>query len=558
MKIHIVSVGIILTLFASLCSAALDPFSYNEHIITYVLVNFRISCTETRQTIQRDLFRPDYQAGCPYEYGSNEYFAWALAGYPTPWYDWAYPPHYGDPDRYIRPGVYRLFDLPIGLKGTNFAYFPFSTRKGPFCREGTQRMLAHNYMDASAPSPWAVNYHIEKGDFISDSPYPENVLHVQSLNEPELREYTAYQRYIDVKNMLAEMYERQKIAENWRELQTSIFECRPISYTEINDEWVHGNNTGIDAVTLLDAATTLLCVLPEARTAKYTEVFNTIIQRLRTGEGKGVDVFVNSFEEADAVLYAAQPTLRWRYAYETYSGTPMLGFKELHLADNSVGLPHIRYWAKNEQGAWMTGHVYYRTDMLPVEKLSTAVNEDQAQFSEMFWPSTSTNPTLRGGWDSFCGTKGIYIPGHLKVLPKYIQITPVGANVSGYTVSNRDTRFLKALGIVNAGGTNQTVKIVDRRVGTFLHARNDREFKIVVNCKNSVMKNPMSIYFVDPTDSNPQTVEIRDTISDELLDQRVVTGINKGVWLKWSIRGLVTIRITREHGTARLSGIFID
>jgi hypothetical protein len=62
-------------------------------------------------------------------------------------------------------------------------------------------------------------------------------------------------------------------------------------------------------------------------------------------------------------------------------------------------------------------------------------------------------------------------------------------------------------------------------------------------------------------DSNgrSQRIEVLDAATGAVLDTRMVSGFNSGVWLSWDLTGSVQFRFTRLGGyNAVLSGVFFD
>ncbi len=56
-----------------------------------------------------------------------------------------------------------------------------------------------------------------------------------------------------------------------------------------------------------------------------------------------------------------------------------------------------------------------------------------------------------------------------------------------------------------------------------------------------------------------ETIDVRDAATNALLDTRSVNAFNAGKYLKWSIRGHVTITVTRSAGNnAVIAGLFFD
>jgi hypothetical protein len=70
----------------------------------------------------------------------------------------------------------------------------------------------------------------------------------------------------------------------------------------------------------------------------------------------------------------------------------------------------------------------------------------------------------------------------------------------------------------------------------------------------------VSLYLLDWDNSaRSERVEVLDATTGALLDTQTVSGFQNGAWLKWKVRGVVRVRITRITGpNAVASGIFLD
>jgi hypothetical protein len=68
----------------------------------------------------------------------------------------------------------------------------------------------------------------------------------------------------------------------------------------------------------------------------------------------------------------------------------------------------------------------------------------------------------------------------------------------------------------------------------------------------------VALYVVDwDSTSRIQIIEVRDSVTNALLDTRTVSGFHDGQYLAWNIRGHVTVRVVNTAGVnAVLSGLF--
>jgi hypothetical protein len=69
----------------------------------------------------------------------------------------------------------------------------------------------------------------------------------------------------------------------------------------------------------------------------------------------------------------------------------------------------------------------------------------------------------------------------------------------------------------------------------------------------------VALYMMDwDSTTRTQTIEVRDAVTNTLLDARAVSSFHDGQYLVWNIKGHVTVRIVNTGGVnAVVSGLFV-
>ncbi len=161
-------------------------------------------------------------------------------------------------------------------------------------------------------------------------------------------------------------------------------------------------------------------------------------------------------------------------------------------------------------------------------------------------PATSatfvgTNTTLQGNWRGVYGSDGYQVVGDTVSAPPYAVVTPTGVSTWTWTGATGDSRALQRAagsGRIAATWYGQTLTL-----------------DVTITDGNA---HPFALYLLDwDTTTRAQTVEVRDAVTNALLDTRTVTGFNGGQYWRWTIGGHITIRVIRTGGAnAVISGWF--
>lgn len=153
--------------------------------------------------------------------------------------------------------------------------------------------------------------------------------------------------------------------------------------------------------------------------------------------------------------------------------------------------------------------------------------------------------TTLGNWQNIYGTDGYHVASDVESLPSYAQVTTVNASIWTWADPTADPRALR-----RASGTS-------RIAATWY--RNDGPFSIDVNITDGAT-HEVSLYVIDwESGGRVQTFEIRDAATNALLDTRTITNFSGGRYVRWSLRGHVTISVNKSAGrSAVVSGVFFD
>ncbi len=156
-----------------------------------------------------------------------------------------------------------------------------------------------------------------------------------------------------------------------------------------------------------------------------------------------------------------------------------------------------------------------------------------------------TDSLVGGAWPGQYGQEGFLIPAYTNALPAYASLEPRGISEFVWEDDTPDERALlkpdSALGIASVWYA-------------------DDAFTIELAC-NDGNHHQLTLYFVDwdGNDTRSQTIEIWDPVQNQLLDQQTVAAFSTGTFLRWLVRGRVSIRLVRQGAiNAVLNGIFLD
>jgi hypothetical protein len=214
---------------------------------------------------------------------------------------------------------------------------------------------------------------------------------------------------------------------------------------------------------------------------------------------------------------------------------------ELWNSDKASYRDAVGSWAKWSPPTIANGKVYLGTfdNVFQVYGLRTG-NTPTAVVSFI-----GTDLVTQGNWKSVYGSDGYAIISDNTNYPAYAQVLATGKHDYVWAAQpDTDPRALQrgvATGRIAATWSDPT------------------SFNVEVNLTDG---NPhdVALYNLDwDSNARAQRVDILDWNSGSVLDSRIVTGFNGGQYLIWTVRGHITIRITRTAGAnAVLSGIFFD
>lgn len=167
-------------------------------------------------------------------------------------------------------------------------------------------------------------------------------------------------------------------------------------------------------------------------------------------------------------------------------------------------------------------------------------------------PSTSaaayvgTDTTTQGSWKGVYGADGYNIVNDSTNYPAYAQVVPSGEGSWTWAASTSDPRALL-----------KAASASDRIAATWYG--NSDTFTIDINLTDG-LTHRVALYVVDwDSTTRIETVEVRDTTSNALLDSRTASSFNGGQYLVWNVSGHVTLRVTKVAGVnAVVSGLFLN
>ena len=156
-----------------------------------------------------------------------------------------------------------------------------------------------------------------------------------------------------------------------------------------------------------------------------------------------------------------------------------------------------------------------------------------------------TDSLVGGDWPGHYGQDGILIPAYSNALPAYTSLEPRGV---GEFIWQDDTPDKRALLKPDSA----------LRIASDWFSEDG--FTIDLAC-NDGNHHQLTLYFVDwyGYDERSQTIEIWDSVRNQLLDQRTAADFSTGIYLSWLVRGQVSIRLLpRSANRVVLNGIFLD
>lgn len=143
----------------------------------------------------------------------------------------------------------------------------------------------------------------------------------------------------------------------------------------------------------------------------------------------------------------------------------------------------------------------------------------------------TTDLGTRGNWKSGYGTEGFSLANDGASVPSYVTVNQTGGAPWTWSASTDDVRALAKV--------ESSDRIAATWFGDF-----DTEFNFTDTGSHRV-----AVYFVDYDNrGRTQAVQILDTATSAVLDQRTLSDFGAGVYLVWDLKGAVTLRIRRTEG----------
>ncbi len=152
--------------------------------------------------------------------------------------------------------------------------------------------------------------------------------------------------------------------------------------------------------------------------------------------------------------------------------------------------------------------------------------------------------TTLGNWKGVYGKEGYQVMGDTATYPSYVQLMPSSKADWTWSWSNTEARSLLKSSIedrlaacwYSSGSFSMNLSLTDGKA------------------------HRVAFYCLDwDRTGRGQTVEVRDSATGALLDQRSVSSFGNGKYVIWDISGSVKITVTRTSGpNSVLSGLFFD
>jgi hypothetical protein len=156
----------------------------------------------------------------------------------------------------------------------------------------------------------------------------------------------------------------------------------------------------------------------------------------------------------------------------------------------------------------------------------------------------ANDATTQGNWHGVYGADGYSIAGDSQSVPAYASLAV--QNPNGMWIWNGNTSDPRALQTGSGSG----------RIAAAWYKNHD-SFYFDVNLADG-QTHQLAIYALDwDSTQRSETVQVLDATTNALLDSRVISSFNGGVYLVWNISGHVTININVASGAnAVISGVF--
>jgi len=151
--------------------------------------------------------------------------------------------------------------------------------------------------------------------------------------------------------------------------------------------------------------------------------------------------------------------------------------------------------------------------------------------------------TTQGNWRGVYGAAGYNVVNDAVNYPSFVTVVPIGQSSYTWVASTADVRALQ-----KSTGT-------DRLAATWYGST----FSIDVNVTDGNV-HQIALYLLDwDSSSRIEQIDILDAGTNALLDRRVISGFHNGQYVRWTIGGHVTIRVTSVGGVnGVVSGLFFS
>jgi len=152
--------------------------------------------------------------------------------------------------------------------------------------------------------------------------------------------------------------------------------------------------------------------------------------------------------------------------------------------------------------------------------------------------------TTKGAWKGTYGLDGHSIAGDASRYPGYARVSFAGASTGIWAGSTTDARALQKAASSPAD-----------RIAAAWYAPASFTIELHLTDGNP---HPVALYCLDwEGDARPETIDILDAVSGQVLHSRNASSIAGGLYVVWNLTGHVKIRVTRKQGTGPLvSGLF--
>jgi hypothetical protein len=152
---------------------------------------------------------------------------------------------------------------------------------------------------------------------------------------------------------------------------------------------------------------------------------------------------------------------------------------------------------------------------------------------------TGTDSTTQGSWKGVYGPDGAIVVNNSSTMPAYATVSTSAANWT-WVASTTDVRAL------------QKVAASDRIAATWYG------YTIPIDVNLTGGAHHVSLYLLDwDNASRVERVEVRDAVTNALLDSRSVSAFGAGQYLTWAVQGHVVFNVINVAGVnAVVSGVF--